>query len=116
MKPSRLETTCSVTFKVLASDSLRDIAPQAAAPTCPRVGHYSGRQNGDGLTPIFSVANAPVPCLTRLRRGGVNLGAIVEAGVPVATPFSCEVHEMPDGIEEVDAALFNVRAHPRMRG
>src|SRR5215472_12537947 len=51
-----------------------------------------------------------------LRGGGVHLGAVVEVGVPVAAALRGEVHEVPDGSEQVDAALADIGGHPRMRG
>ena len=51
-----------------------------------------------------------------LRGGGVDFGAVVEVGVPVAAALRREVHEVPDGSEQVDAALADVGGHPRMRG
>ncbi len=52
----------------------------------------------------------------KLRGGGVDFGAVVKARVPVASPLRGEVQEVPDGSEQVDAALADVRSHPRMRG
>jgi Tfp pilus assembly protein PilF len=49
-----------------------------------------------------------------LRR--LDIGAVGEAGVPVAASLRREVHEMPNGSEQVDAALLDVRGHSRMRG
>ena len=46
----------------------------------------------------------------------MHRGAVVEAGVPVAAALRREVHEVPDGSEQVDAALADVGGHPRMRG
>src|SRR5215472_18120349 len=51
-----------------------------------------------------------------LRGGGVHLGAVLEVGVPVAAALGGEVHEVPDGSEQVDAALADIGGHPRMRG
>jgi len=51
-----------------------------------------------------------------LCRGGVNFRAVIETGVPVAATFWSEVHEVPDGSEQVNAALFDVWGHARMRG
>jgi hypothetical protein len=42
--------------------------------------------------------------------------AVVEAGVPLAAALWSEVQEMPDGREEVDAALEDGGRHPRMHG
>ena len=47
---------------------------------------------------------------------GADHGAIVETGVPIATSLWGEVHEVPDGSEQVDAALFDVWGHPGMSG
>src|ERR1700730_11462947 len=47
--------------------------------------------------------------------GGVDFGAVVEVGVPVAAALRGEVHEVPDWSEQVDAALRDVGGHPRMR-
>src|SRR5579859_6014618 len=51
-----------------------------------------------------------------LRGGGVDFGAVVEVGVPVAATLRGEVHEVPDWSEQVDAALRDVGGHSRMRG
>ena len=51
-----------------------------------------------------------------LRGGGLDFGAVVETGVPVAAAFRGEVHEVPDGSKQIDAALFDVGGHPRMSG
>ena len=51
-----------------------------------------------------------------LRGGGVDFGAVVEVGVPLATALRGEVHEVPNWSEQVDAALLDVGGHPRMRG
>ena len=40
-----------------------------------------------------------------LSAGGVDFGAVVEGGVPVAAALRGEVHEVPDGSEQVDAVL-----------
>ena len=45
----------------------------------------------------------------------MDFRAVVKAGVPVATALWSEVQEVPDGSEQVDAALLNVGCHPRMR-
>src|SRR5947207_21237 len=46
---------------------------------------------------------------------GVDSGAVLEAGVPVAAALRGEIHEVPDGSEQVDTALLDVWGHPRMR-
>lgn len=53
--------------------------------------------------------------LSRVILHGLDLGAVIEAGVPVAAALRREVHEVPDGSEEVDAPLLDVWGHPRMR-
>lgn len=45
----------------------------------------------------------------------MDLSAVIKAGVPVAPALGREVHEVPDGSEQVDAALGYVGGHPRMR-
>ena len=50
-----------------------------------------------------------------LRRCAVDLGAVGKAGVPTAPALRSEVHEVPDGSEQIDAALFDVWRHARMR-
>ena len=35
-----------------------------------------------------------------LRGGGVDFGAVVEVGVPVAAALRREVHEVPDGVSK----------------
>ena len=51
----------------------------------------------------------------KLCRSGKNFRAVVETGVPVATTLRSEVHKVPDRSEQVDAALFDLGSHPRMR-
>src|SRR5437588_8416254 len=46
---------------------------------------------------------------------GLDLDAVIEVGVPIATALWGKVHEVPDGSEQVDAALLDVWPHPRMR-
>ena len=46
----------------------------------------------------------------------MNFGAVVEVGVPVAAALRGEVHEVPEGSEQVDTALADIGGHPRMRG
>ena len=46
----------------------------------------------------------------------MDFGAVVEVGVPVAAALRREVHEVPDGSEQINATLADVRVHPRMRG
>ena len=46
----------------------------------------------------------------------MDFGAVVQAGVPLAAPLRGEVHEVPDGSEQVDAALADVGSHSGMRG
>src|SRR2546430_6759759 len=48
--------------------------------------------------------------------GGLDFCAVVETGVPVAAALRSEVHEVPDGSQQVDAALRDVGRHSRMRG
>src|SRR5207244_9609288 len=66
--------------------------------------------DADGRTMMLQVVR------DELRGGGVDFGAVVEVGVPVAAALRGEIHEVPDGSEQVDAALADVRGHPRMRG
>ena len=51
-----------------------------------------------------------------LRRGGLDFCAVVKLSVPVAAALRSEVHEVPEGSEQVDAALLDVGGHARMRG
>jgi hypothetical protein len=51
-----------------------------------------------------------------LRLGAADFSAVVKACVPLTPALRREVHEVPDGSEQVDAALADVRSHPRMRG
>ena len=44
----------------------------------------------------------------------MHFGAVVEVGVPAAAALRGEVHEVPNGSEQVDAALADVGGHPRM--
>src|SRR5205085_9604187 len=48
--------------------------------------------------------------------GGLDFGAVVEAGVPLAATLWGEVQEVPDGSEQVDATLLDLGCHSRMRG
>ena len=50
-----------------------------------------------------------------LRGGGLDFCAVGKVGVPVAAALRSEVHEVPDGSEQVDAALGDLGGHPRMR-
>ncbi len=45
----------------------------------------------------------------------MNIGAVVETDVPVAAALRGEVHKVPDGSEQVDAALLEVWGHARVR-
>ena len=47
--------------------------------------------------------------LGRVILPGRDRGAVIETGVPVAATLRGEVHEVPDGSEQVDAALLDVR-------
>src|ERR1043166_2771019 len=86
----------------------------------PRLGVLTSQQGPrrmlrhPGHTQISSLFSVPVP-LWQLSRGGVDFRAVVETGVPVATTLRSEVQEVPDGSEQVDAPLFDVGRHPRMR-
>src|ERR1700758_3755394 len=46
---------------------------------------------------------------------GADFGAVVETGVPTPAALRSEIHEVPDGSEQIDASLFDVWGHPRMR-
>jgi hypothetical protein len=48
-----------------------------------------------------------------LRGGGLDFCAVGKVDVPVAAALPSEVHEVPDGSEEVDAG--DLGGHPRMR-
>src|SRR5215469_18089495 len=61
-------------------------------------------------------AKASLSYRMNLCGGGLDFGAVVETGVPVAAAFRGEVHKVPDGNKQIDAALFDVRGHPRMPG
>src|SRR6202021_228722 len=56
------------------------------------------------------------PANDALASGSLNFGAVGEAGVPIAAALRRQVQKMPDGREQIDAALVDLRAHPRMRG
>ncbi len=60
---------------------------------------------------MYDAGAAPV-----LRGSDVDFGAVIKAGVPIASALRRKVHEVPDGSEQVDAALGDVRGNPRMRG
>lgn len=48
--------------------------------------------------------------------GGLHFSAVLETGVPLSTAFRSQVHEVPDGSEQVNAAFLDVGSHPRMGG
>ena len=47
--------------------------------------------------------------------GGLDFCAVVETDVPVAAALRGKVHAVPDGSQQVDAALGDVGRHSRMR-
>lgn len=46
----------------------------------------------------------------------MDFRAVLEAAVPVAAALRRKVQEVPDGSQQIDAALFDVGGHPGMRG
>src|SRR6185369_1938291 len=41
--------------------------------------------------------------------------AVIKGCIPVTSPLRCEIQHVIDRGEEIDAPLFDIRAHPRMR-
>jgi hypothetical protein len=44
----------------------------------------------------------------------MHLGAVSKLRIPVTPPLRCEIEDIPDGTQQIEAALLDITGHPRM--